>query len=218
MREKDCIATFNWDPLLVQAYNRSLKYTKNLPRLLFLHGNVSISYCEKCGRYSPTLLERCPQCSHKMKVSPLLYPIENKNYSDNLFIEGQWDTLISYLEKAGMLTVFGYSGPKSDAKALELMHNAFDNYSQRINQLEIIDVKKESELKNVWKEFAKPTNYHYHICSSFFESSIAEYPRRSIEGYDNRYIKGCWNRSTQQLIENAERDNIEMLIRIISKE
>ncbi len=39
LREKDIIATFDWDPLLLKAYSRNLK-AKPLPKLAFLHGNV----------------------------------------------------------------------------------------------------------------------------------------------------------------------------------
>ena len=45
LRSKDLIATFNWDPLLMQAYMRCPFKFK--PKLLFLHGNVSVGYCEK---------------------------------------------------------------------------------------------------------------------------------------------------------------------------
>ncbi len=37
LREKDLIATFNWDPLLLQAYRRHVHFG-HLPRLAFLHG------------------------------------------------------------------------------------------------------------------------------------------------------------------------------------
>ena len=40
LRGKDVVATFNWDPLLVQAYRRNCKKA-DLPRLLFLHGNAT---------------------------------------------------------------------------------------------------------------------------------------------------------------------------------
>jgi len=46
LRGKDVVATFNWDPFLVQAYQRNVKEFQ-LPRLLFLHGNVKIGYCSK---------------------------------------------------------------------------------------------------------------------------------------------------------------------------
>ena len=43
LREKDLIATFNWDPLLLQAYERNLK-TKNLPKLAFFTWKCSFWY------------------------------------------------------------------------------------------------------------------------------------------------------------------------------
>ena len=43
LRSKDVIATFNWDPLLPDAWERCRKITTNLPELLFLHGNVRIA-------------------------------------------------------------------------------------------------------------------------------------------------------------------------------
>ena len=47
LRQKDVIATFNWDPFLIQACQRSAKLTKSLPTLLFLHGNVAHGYCDR---------------------------------------------------------------------------------------------------------------------------------------------------------------------------
>lgn len=38
LTSKDLIATFNWDPLLVQAYARVMAYTTNLPQLAFYMG------------------------------------------------------------------------------------------------------------------------------------------------------------------------------------
>lgn len=45
LRKKDLVATFNWDPLLLQAYQRASRITKDLPDLAFLHGNVLVGYC-----------------------------------------------------------------------------------------------------------------------------------------------------------------------------
>ncbi len=47
MRDKDVIATFNWDPFLVQALRRNALNGRGfkLPRLQFLHGNVMIGFC-----------------------------------------------------------------------------------------------------------------------------------------------------------------------------
>ena len=45
LRKKDLVATFNWDPLLLQAYQRACKLTNDLPNMAFLHGNVLVGYC-----------------------------------------------------------------------------------------------------------------------------------------------------------------------------
>jgi hypothetical protein len=44
LRDKDVIATFNWDPFLVQAYRRN-RHAFALPQILFLHGNVMVAFC-----------------------------------------------------------------------------------------------------------------------------------------------------------------------------
>lgn len=61
LRPKDLVATFNWDPLLLQAYQRACKVTKDLPDLSFLHGNVLVGYCRnhKCGGI---LTAHCREC------------------------------------------------------------------------------------------------------------------------------------------------------------
>lgn len=38
LTNKDLIATFNWDPLLTQAYQRCSNITRNLPELVFYMG------------------------------------------------------------------------------------------------------------------------------------------------------------------------------------
>lgn len=53
LREKDLIATFNWDPMLTQAYRRVRGITKKLPGIIFLHGNVSTGVCYEHERIGP---------------------------------------------------------------------------------------------------------------------------------------------------------------------
>ena len=89
LRPKDCIATFNWDGLLVDAYNRIKKITGHLPNLIFLHGNVNVSYCPNCDSYG-NKRETCPRCKKKTIIPKLLYPIKHKDYTSNPFIKRQW--------------------------------------------------------------------------------------------------------------------------------
>lgn len=44
LRRKDLIASFNWDPLLLQAYYRN-RGLRELPEIVFLHGNVGVGVC-----------------------------------------------------------------------------------------------------------------------------------------------------------------------------
>ncbi|VFU09031.1 protein of unknown function [Methylocella tundrae] len=122
LRQKDFIATFNWDPLLLQAYQRS-GYGLSLPRLIFLHGNVASGYCLK-DQVVGNANSRCSRCGEPFTRAPLLYPISRKNYAANDFIAAEWHTFKEILKHTFMVTIFGYSGPKSDQEALSAMGGA----------------------------------------------------------------------------------------------
>lgn len=87
---KDVIATFNWDPLLIQAYKRchSYRFSTNLPHILCLHGNTDIGYCKKDTEYGACDAE-CPKCHKPFVPTRLLYPVKEKNYSNDPFIMRQ---------------------------------------------------------------------------------------------------------------------------------
>lgn len=77
LTEKDVIATFNWDPLLLQAYVRCNEITDNLPHLLCLHGNVGMGYCEEHREFGSKDAV-CPVCKKQLPPARLLYPVKNK--------------------------------------------------------------------------------------------------------------------------------------------
>lgn len=77
LTEKDVIATFNWDPLLLQAYIRCYSITDNLPHILCLHGNVAMGYCEEHGEFG-IKTANCPICKRKLSPTKLLYPVAQK--------------------------------------------------------------------------------------------------------------------------------------------
>ncbi|MGA2637851.1 hypothetical protein [Methylocella sp.] len=116
LRKKDFVATFNWDPLLLQAYRRS-GIGLGLPRLIFLHGNVGCGYCLK-DRIVGNAHARCSQGREPFTRAPSLYPIKTKNYAENEFIASEWDTFKFVLRHAFMVTIFGYSGPKRPRSAV----------------------------------------------------------------------------------------------------
>jgi hypothetical protein len=196
LRKKDCIATFNWDPLLIQAYNRVNKITHDLPEMLFLHSSVAVGICEDCRHYEPYRNKYCSLCGEPLISPRLLYPVENKDYSQNIYIQDAWNTLQNYLETACIVTIWGYSAPKSDKEAKKIMLKAFSSDYRPLDQIEVIDIADEDKLYETWQPFAKDTNYHLNIHKSLMDTYIGEFPRRSVEGYVKRNIEGWWGGST----------------------
>lgn len=91
LRSKDVIATFNWDPLLVEACQRN-RHVAAHPHVLFLHGNVAIGICSSC-RVKGRSDGRCPRCGKNLEPSKLLYPVQAKDYEADPHISGEWETL-----------------------------------------------------------------------------------------------------------------------------
>lgn len=180
LRDKDVIATFNWDPFLLQALLRNYRHGSS-PQLLFLHGNVAIGYNEeiksvgKAGFYGET-------SGKYYEPTKLMFPVKHKNYTDDEFIRSQWERFELCLHHAKRVTVFGYSAPKSDVEAISAMQKAWGTSQQRnLEQFELIDIRDENEVKESWDGFIH--SHHYDYCTDFFQSSIAQYPRRSFEAY-----------------------------------
>ena len=178
LRRKDLIATFNWDPFLAQAFRRNLAL-RELPRIVFLHGNVAIGYCEKDevkGWYG-TL---CEKCMEPLAPTPLFYPVSNKNYSSNPYIATEWGEFKSYLESAYFFTIFGYGAPKTDMAARKVLKENWDRNPHRdLAEVEVIDIKPEAELKASWEVFI--VRQHYLTAGTFFESYQMMHPRRSCD-------------------------------------
>lgn len=188
LREIDLIATFNWDPLLVQAYDRNSRKGVKLPQLLFLHGCVDIGYCKE-HKIKGSIGRPCKEmCSEIYSPSPLLYPIRKKDYVSNQFISHEWNIFKSYLKRAFMLTVFGYSGPKTDQEAIAAMKEAWGNMDHRhLEQVTFISIQSEQEISENWEEFIFAD--HWELKDSFYDSWIAKHPRRTGEAYLNQFIK-----------------------------
>ena len=173
------IATFNWDPLLQQAYERCGRITRDLPRLVFLHGNVAIGVC-LIDKIFGSVKHFCPICRNPLSPLQLLYPIKNKDYNSDKFIDNEWKVLQHNLSYAFILTIFGYGAPASDVEAIKLLKQGWGQPETRqFEQTEIIDIKQEDELVNSWSPFIH--SHHYEIHDSFFDSTIASFPRRTCE-------------------------------------
>lgn len=200
LRSKDYIFTFNWDDLLIQAYNRVCTITKDLPQLVFLHGNIGVGICNDCKAIQSYRNSHCYKCfSIEIHRPKLLFPVKKKNYNSDPYISNSWNGFLEIIKNASILTIFGYSAPKTDVEAIAAMRIAFSSTFRKYDQIEIIDVKPESELLDTWHDFIEPTNFHVNTYKNLFDSIIGEFPRRSIEGYYKRNFNGWWGESTLKL-------------------
>ena len=189
LRGKDLIATFNWDPFLYQAWVRNRKFTENLPHLSFLHGNVAVGYSKEDKRCGPVGYQM-RRDGGVFEPTKLLYPVEQKNYIDDEFINIEWERVKQWLSKdSGTVraTIFGYGAPVSDIEAVELLNNAWGTPDERnMEQFEVIDITKEEELRKRWNGFIH--SHHYDITNNYFGSSLAVNPRRTSESYFNHIL------------------------------
>lgn len=188
LRGKDFVFTFNWDPLLIQAHNRVSTYTDDLPTMGFLHGNTALGLCSECHQAQHISNKRCVNCGKQTVIpSKLLYPVREKTY-DDFYIKTAWDSFLHYLSGCTLLTVFGYGAPASDKKAKDAMEAAYASNFRRFDRIEIINILPRQQIYDTWEPFFDRTNYKYDVYSSFWESSLAKNPRRSVEEYSNRAI------------------------------
>lgn len=97
--------------------------TTNLPELVFLHGNVAVGYCEEDNAIG-NIGKPC-KCGKPLAGIKLLYLIKKKDYQSETAIAKSWKTLQNALSVAYMVTIFGYSAPKSDVEAVSMLKTAW---------------------------------------------------------------------------------------------
>ena len=178
LRNSDYIATFNWDPFLAQAFRRN-RQAARMPKLLFLHGNVEVGICP-VDRVKGFRGDKCGKCGAPLQPSRLLYPVRQKNYNSDPFIESEWKELEEALRRGYMLTIFGYSAPKTDVEAVGLMLRGWGaNPTFELAEVSIVDIKPEPELHTTWERFLCRT--HYGTSTSVWNTWLFRHPRRSGE-------------------------------------
>lgn len=181
LTNKDVIATFNWDPLLIQAYVRCHMLTNNLPHIFCLHGNVAMGYCSEHREFGTTDAV-CAVCGKVLSPTKLLYPVKEKDYSSGDYIKGCWDATEYIIENSYMLTIFGYSAPSSDQAAVELLKKAWGNLEDRqLEEVSVIDIIDEDEMLKKWDQFIY--SHHYRYSKGFFHSYLGMFPRRSVKWF-----------------------------------
>jgi hypothetical protein len=192
LRRKDAVFTFNWDPFLFDAWVRNQRF--GLPEIFFLHGNVRVGYCSSHPTCWGAQSVHCPECRARFGPTKLLYPVKNKNYVSDQFVASAWDAAKSFLENAFTLTIFGYGAPDSDTEAVELMRKPWNRADQKlVERVEIIDLKSRDALYETWKPFI--SHHHYDCRPCFYQSFIANYPRRSTEAL---YAPSIHGRAAEQ--------------------
>ena len=180
LRSKDLIATFNWDPFLLQAYARNRKIVR-LPRVVFLHGNVYLGYCPE-HRKKGYSTQNCNTCGKPFQGSPLLFPITRKEYRSHPLLASEWDELAKALEHAYLLTIFGYAAPRSDIAAREILLKAWDtNGTRELAEIEVFDILTRRILQERWKDFI--VRHHWSASTRFSHALQFNYPRRSCEAF-----------------------------------
>lgn len=190
LRGKDLIASFNWDPLLLQAYLRNRKSGLALPHLVFLHGNIATGYCEADKRFGLSW-QKCNVCNIPFKRTPLLYPIKKKDYASNSYIKDEWNVLRHGFQHAFMITIFGYGAPKTDTEAIKIMQEAYgDAKTRRLEETTFITIQDEDEVYKNWESFIH--THHYQFSNNFYDSYLGNHPRRTGEAYWAQYLEARW--------------------------
>lgn len=179
LTSKDAIISFNWDPFLLQAYQRNLCIS-NLPNLIFPHGNVGVGLCDACHikGYANSL---CPNCMKDLKNMPLLFPVGEKNYNKQPIIKNEWDLAKDFLSKAAGITVYGFGAPETDTEALELMKSAYQESNvKEIAPFTIINLRREKDNQmRKWKDFISSRMVLFY--EKIEESLLWQNPRVSLE-------------------------------------
>ncbi|MBS1058239.1 hypothetical protein [Gluconobacter kondonii] len=210
LKGKDLIATFNWDPLLLQAYQRACRITRDLPDLAFLHGNVLVGYCRN-HKYGGILSQQCAKCNEPFSPVPLLYPVTHKNYSTDPYINDNWKALKNKLRRAYIVTIFGYSAPNTDKEAISIMEETWGDLNNRyLEDIEIIDIQDEDKLISSWRNFIH--SHHYKICNDFFSSSLAKNPRRTTVEFFDRTMNAMFTKSLRSFVPNMSWGAVKTLI------
>jgi len=178
LRSKDLIATFNWDPFLFFCLQRNCERA-DMPRNIYLHGNVAIGYCSSCRVFGPRE-GYCERCGKSFERSPLLFPIKQKGYDNNPFIHSAWQTFKRNLKQAYFLTIFGYSAPTSDVDAISIVKESWGpGFKREMEQVEFIDIKSEKDIIKTWKDIL--CRNHYDVTDNVYNTRLAKHPRRSCE-------------------------------------
>ena len=198
LRDKDAVFTFNWDPFLFQAHLRLQRAGvpgSSLPTIWFLHGNVAVGYCMEHEQvrgipgYPVLALRQQPH------GQPLAVPSGAQGLPGRL--DDRAGVGRSAEVPASRRHVHGVrlQRPVTDVEAKQLLKDAWgDVEDRRMEQTEIINRPgaDHDELREMWSPFIH--THHYEIHESFYDSWIANHPRRTLR----RTSTSTWKRSSSR--------------------
>lgn len=111
-----------------------------------------------------------------------------------------------------MITIFGYSAPVSDAAAINAMQRAWGSAEKhKYEQIEIINIGERDEVIRSWESFIFESHVDY--WTSFFDSSLAKFPRRTCAALYDMTMKCRFMDDNLGFREGMTRGEIEQLIR-----
>lgn len=178
LREKDVIATFNWDPFLYQACYRNHKVAK-MPYIIYLHGSVAVGYCME-DKIMGLVGYPCSKCRKPFPPPKLLYPVKQKDYNSDPVLKAEWSIIKKVLSRAYVFTIFGYSAPDTDVEAKKLLKEGWGDIKDRsLEEVEIINTRPKDELITRWDQFIH--THHFRTTPDFFDSWTIKHPRRTCE-------------------------------------
>ena len=155
--------------------------------LVFLHGNIAVGFCKSHKRYG-TFGTDCPICGKPLKRMKLLYPIKEKNYTNDILIQNFWNMFKNNLKNAFMVTIFGYSAPKTDTKAICTMEEIFKmKKTRQLDEIMFVSNQNNDAVYANWKSFIY--THHYEVYNNFYDSFLANHPRQTGEAYGARYLE-----------------------------
>ena len=141
----------------------------------------------------------------------------NKNYDSDKQITDEWTLLRSKLEIAYMVTIFGYSAPKTDVAARGILFDFWmKNRFKEFGQIEIIDIKPEKEVEQTWSEFF--IRQHYDLRKDFRHSYLYRYTRRSCEAFASMTLFNDPWRSVQEYHGDSLEEYQNLILGLIVSE
>ncbi|WP_152034606.1 hypothetical protein [Paracidovorax avenae] len=121
------------------------------------------------------------------------------------------------LKRAYLVTIFGYSAPKTDVEAIALIKDAWGTIEERnLEDFEFIDICDEDSLIASWQEFIH--SHHYQVHKDFFSSSLAQHPRRTTVELFDRTMNCMFTEALQKFIPGMTWENVESLINELVEE